>query len=100
MKWNIGRRFGKQRLLAEGIQTTGEITAVRTVWWLTVNRSPVRRDNRNSAHPHVIRFRYFAGEAEFCGVCRLPWTVAPPAVGGTISVYYAMENPVRYAVKF
>lgn len=94
-----GRRTGKGKLLAQGIKTVGEITDVRTVWWLTVNRSPVRWDNRNSAHPHVVRFRYFAGGTEFHGSCWLPWTVAPPAVGGRLSVYYAEENPGRYAAE-
>lgn len=87
------------KIFAKGRKTAGRVTSVKTGWWLTVNKAPLRVNNAGSAHPHVVSFCYSVQGRKYFGRRYLGAEEISPEVNDNITVYYDPDDPREYAVQ-
>ena len=82
-----------------GEQTEGQVTEVKTWWWLKVNTKSVRTSPLDGAQfPHIIYFSYNVDGKNYQGKRYVNWNKQCPVKGEKITVYYEKETPNNYAV--
>lgn len=91
--------FSTDKIFAKGRKTAGRVTSVKTGWWLTVNKTALRVNNAESAHPHVVSFCYSVQGKKYFGRRYLSAANVSPEINDNITVYYDPDNPHKYAVQ-
>ena len=82
-----------------GERAEGEVTQVKTCWWLKVNTKPVRTHMADGAEfPHIIHFEYTVDGQRYCGKRYVHYNRRCPVKGEKMVVYYEKEAPAKYAV--
>lgn len=93
-------RSKRQAIISENHQTTGTVTAVKTCWWIKINTKPVRLHALDGVKfPHIIYFTYYAGGAAHEGSVCISYYSRCPSVGEAITVFFAKNDPAKYAVR-
>ncbi len=89
-----------ERLILQGNETAVRITAVKTCWWIKVNKKAVRFGPLDGAtFPHIIYFSYKVGGTDYKGSCCVSYYLKCPNQNDLVTVFYDIEDPSRYAVK-
>lgn len=92
--------FGERRIIAQGNKTRGDVTAVKTCWWLKVNTKPARINGFDGAvFPHIVHFTYKVDGKEFKGSRYFAHYEACPHTSNEIMVYYDPRVPAKCALK-
>ena len=77
-------------------RTTGIIIAVKTLWWIKVNRKLVRTTSLDGASfPHRITVKYTVDGKEYIKRSIISIYTACPAEGETVPVIYQEGNPAK-----
>lgn len=90
----------KINIIADGHMVKGTVTATKTLYWLTVNKSAFRVNNAESLHPHIIYFKYSVNGTEYRGKRYMSWAVPEFHVGQQLNVYINKENPKEYTLNY
>lgn len=91
--------FGSQKIISQGYETTGAVTAVDVCWWIKINTKPVRRHPLDGARfPHIITFTYSVNGVSYQGSRYVRYYLRCPGKGETIPVFYDKSDPAQYAV--
>ena len=77
-------------------KTTGTVIAVKRLWWIKVNKKPIRAHALDGAvFPHTVTVKYTVNGFEYIKKKFLRARFTPPKPGETINVYYNAEKPSK-----
>lgn len=95
------RYLERCRIISENQKTVGEVTKIKTCWWIKINTKPFRRHALDGAiFPYIIYFNYSFRGVDYQGSSCVRYLLRCPNNGETITVFVDPKRPTRYAVDF
>ena len=77
-------------------ETVGKIIKVKKLWWLKINKKPIRTTSLDGAiFPSSLQVKYSVNDNEYIGKKVVVWEDSETQIGSDVIVSYNEEKPQK-----